>query len=814
MTVIGELIINFNQSAKEVVRSLEKLQKKLVHERNAVVFNQTCIINGLLPTYTNIRLHNPAIKKRSFTLEFRKQLVEEQLKEKKAEVSKLEDEQNDLQRQLIQEVEDSETRLRVYKALHDGYKYYSGVVRERIVKKLNHLYRGSICVSDGEDAFINLSSKELNEEQREFLNLGINCHLSEKFKPSEKNTNLELLYQDLTKLEGEDKIQISPHLRTLLLAEGAKRRGSRPNKTLTNRLREAAKSLRDDENIVVRRADKTAIYVILNKDDYLDKVGQVLSNEAKFEKVTRNTSADLQKKVNALITAANSQIDGVHFSKIIGEYKPGYLYGNVKIHKEGNPIRPIISQIPTPTYDIAKTLNQLITPYIPTHNILKSTDEFLTVLKCYEPRGLLASLDVQSLFTNVPVQTTIDIILKYVYENENIPAPKLSKGILSKLLLACTTEAPFRAPDGHLYRQVDGVAMGSPLGVLFANAYMCFVEDRVLQKMGTRPYIYKRYIDDIFIQIESETQLIELRDEFERNSVLKFTYEVGLNGKLPFLDFDLDISKGHLETGVYRKKTDGGRCLSALSECPARYKRGVIRAYVRRAFKYCSTWNLLDKELEHLKQMLANNCYPMADIDREIRTAFNEHMKTPTQHDKINESIVLYYRNQMTTAYREDEKALRDIISKNVTPTENKKIQLRIYYKNRRTANIVMKNNMRREPELQRTNVIYRWTCHNGDCKLQNREVDYIGRTSTTLSRRLTMHLHGHPPAEHTKEVHKKDITRQELVENTSIIASERSARRLAILEAVLIRERCPALNGQRDYVGIFTLCNTHSYGG
>ena len=121
---------------------------------------------------------------------------------------------------------------------------------------------------------------------------------------------------------------------------------------------------------------------------------------------------------------------------------------------------------------------------------------------------------------------------------------------------------------------------------------------------------------------------------------------------------------------------------------------------------------------------------------------------------------------------------------------------------------------MRTEPELQRTNVVYRWICPNGDCKLQNKEVDYIGHTTTTLSRRLTMHLHGHPPAEHTRQAHKKTITRTELVENTSIIASERNVRRLKILEAVLIRESCPVLNGQRDYVGVFTLCNTHGYGG
>ena len=204
----------------------------------------------------------------------------------------------------------------------------------------------------------------------------------------------------------------------------------------------------------------------------------------------------------------------------------------------------------------------------------------------------------------------------------------------------------------------------------------------------------------------------------------------------------------------------------------------------------------------------------MADIDRETRIAFNDNLKTSTKNEtRETEAIVLYYRNQMTAAYKEDEKVLRDIVNRNVIPVDHK-LQLRIFYKNKRTSNMVLKNNMGRDPELQRTNVIYRWICPNGDCKLQNREVDYIGRTTTTLSRRLTMHLHGHPPTEHTKEVHKKNITRTELVENTTIIASDRNVRRLTILEAVMIRERCPVLNGQRDYVGIFTLCNTHSYGG
>ena len=46
---------------------------------------------------------------------------------------------------------------------------------------------------------------------------------------------------------------------------------------------------------------------------------------------------------------------------IVGLYEPEYIYGNVKFHKPSNPLQPIISYIPTPTYQLAKSLNKLIT---------------------------------------------------------------------------------------------------------------------------------------------------------------------------------------------------------------------------------------------------------------------------------------------------------------------------------------------------------------------------------------------------------------------------------------------------------------------
>ena len=145
---------------------------------------------------------------------------------------------------------------------------------------------------------------------------------------------------------------------------------------------------------------------------------------------------------------------------------------------------------------------------------------------------MLASLDVESLFTNVPVDETIQLLLDRIYRDEDTPTLDIPENSLRRLLQLCIKEAPFRDQRGNLYKQIDGVAMGSPLGVLFANAYMGFVEQRVFQ--GTRqPTKYHRYIDDTFIIADSHETLDVIRCAFERSSVLRFSCEFPQDGVLP-----------------------------------------------------------------------------------------------------------------------------------------------------------------------------------------------------------------------------------------------------------------------------------------
>ena len=71
----------------------------------------------------------------------------------------------------------------------------------------------------------------------------------------------------------------------------------------------------------------------------------------------------------------------------------------------------------------------------------------------------------------------------------------------------------------------------------------------------------------------------------------------------------------------------------------------------------------------------------------------------------------------------------------------NKKIKLIIYYNKFKTSNLVIRNNSSLSiGVLQKTNVIYQFKCPLGDC-ISDKNNIHVGLTSTTLSRRLTMHL-------------------------------------------------------------------------
>ena len=163
-----------------------------------------------------------------------------------------------------------------------------------------------------------------------------------------------------------------------------------------------------------------------------------------------------------------------------------------------------------------------------------------------------------------------------------------------------------------------------------------------------------------------------------------------------------------------------------------------------------------------------------------VKSMMDKYVSGEAAPESTND-VTVFYRNTMTSSWKADEKAVRDIIRRNCKTTDPaKKLKVIIYYKNRKTSSLVMKNNIsQKTTALKQTNVVYDFHCKTGDCA--TREVHYIGHTSTSLSRRLTMHLQDGAPKKHFKDHHNTNLTRQTLVTNTTILAHCHDRCRLTV---------------------------------
>ena len=431
--------------------------------------------------------------------------------------------------------------------------------------------------------------------------------------------------------------------------------------------------------------------------------------------------------------------------------------------------------------------------------MIKSTNEFIDLTKSIDTTNCyLASLDVENLFTNVPVQETINIILDNVFNHPTLPPLAMEKQTLEDLLITCTTETPFKNINGDIYKQQDGISMGGPLGPLFANYYMCHLENNILPQMDNPPVTYTRYVDDIFLVIKNISTLNEMKDKFENFSVLNFTFEIETKKSLTFLDVKStrNSNSNSLQTSVHVKTTHSGDCINYNSVAPERYKTGIIKTFLHRAYKICSDWNSFSTELDRIKQLLTNNNFPMAIIDQHIETFLNNKFKTNNNSNETtpNTNLNIYFRNQMSIQYKQEEEMIKSAVTEYVKPKQpNTELKFHIYYKATKLKNLLIKNNVHRTVT---SNVVYRYTCNNRECELSE---TYIGYTECDLIDRLRNHSQNGAILIHNMEKHNLKITTSEIRTATKVMKHFNRKDELLIAEALLIKQENPSLNRQHE---------------
>ena len=220
-------------------------------------------------------------------------------------------------------------------------------------------------------------------------------------------------------------------------------------------------------------------------------------------------------------------------------------------------MRPILSATQTYNYVLAKWLDDKLKSLATNQYMISDTFGFVNEVHelVINKEDILVSYDVSSLFTNVPLEETIELLADKAFSNNWFNETyhlNLNKLNLVDLPRAATKDQLFTF-NGQLYKQTDGVAMGSPLGPLLANAFMCSIED-TLEREGMMPKYYKRFVDVTLAIMPNKASADNFLDFLNLcHSSIKFTMETESNGMLPFLGTQLLNKHTHVETKVYVK---------------------------------------------------------------------------------------------------------------------------------------------------------------------------------------------------------------------------------------------------------------------
>ena len=158
--------------------------------------------------------------------------------------------------------------------------------------------------------------------------------------------------------------------------------------------------------------------------------------------------------------------------------KPGVLYGLAKIHKaleDGTPsFRPILLAIGTPTYNVDKFYDQLLKSLTSNDYTIKDSFSFSKEILDFDASCFMASFDMKSLFTNIPLTETLNLCVQNLYRNQ-AHVKNLTKSSFYKLLKMTVFES-FFVFGGKFNEYFDGGAMSFPLGPKLANVLMCHLK--------------------------------------------------------------------------------------------------------------------------------------------------------------------------------------------------------------------------------------------------------------------------------------------------------------------------------------------------
>ena len=392
---------------------------------------------------------------------------------------------------------------------------------------------------------------------------------------------------------------------------------------------------------------------MMDKADYITEAVRQLSNPAFYTPLTSDPTPAYRRELKSLLSALPSDIQRQINSTTPTDPRPGIFYLLPKIHKVGNPGRPIVSGIGTITEGVSGFVDNVLRPYATSApSYVQDTTDFLRKLQTLTDLPddtILATMDVTSLYTNIPHADGIRAI-------ESI-MPEGDMGTTTSLLAKFVLRHNYFKFGDNLYLQTNGTAMGTRMAPQYANIFMADLEQRFLQSQPLAPSFYVRYIDDIFmIWTHGETTLEQFHRDFNMfHPSIKLTIEHSKH-QVNFLDTTVMIKNGRLATTVYKKPTDRNSYLHASSFHPPHTTRSIVYSQALRYNRICSDIDDRNVNLNNLHGSFTALQYDSKTVTEQIAKAKRWDRNDLLQykpHDRVDRTpLVVTYSPQLKPLQR------------------------------------------------------------------------------------------------------------------------------------------------------------------
>lgn len=671
-------------------------------------------------------------------------------------------------------------------------------IKNTNMNKLKNLEHQTVINIKVKDNWLkNLSDVEIPNDIKIFLSLGLKFCIPPTFREVSVSRILADIEVLISKFNDEKKNRFRAQVTNILT--NFLHKPNKRNSYFNELFNKSKHFLKEHPELIITRSDKGNVTVIMNKTQYKEKSLEILNDENSYNILRRDPTSTLQQKANRLISElSDNEMISEQEAKRLTFYNavPAKFYGLPKIHKPTLTLRPIISSIDSPNCKIAQFITNILTWSYDNNNeyYIKDSFEFSRFINEKQlPEGyVIISLDVVSLFSNIPINLVIQGIEKRWDTIGSYCNITYEKFIDTIQFIFDSTYFTF---DNIFYKQILGTPMGATVSPIVAQYVMDDLLETCIPQLSFQLPFLKKYVDDIICSVPEEgvDEILNIFNNY--NSHIQFTVERENDKRVPFLDTQLIRRPDNtIILDWYIKPTSSGRYINYNSHHTEKMKINLVLAMKNRIIKI-SHPSLRDININKLNQILLDNAYPAHLLKKWLYNTRNDIQgnDNETENSQNVEEPTIY----SSIPY------IKDLSPRLINVFKNEK-NIKIAQKNVKNIGQLYTKLKDKDDLNKVSNVVYSIPCYNCNNK-------YIGQTSRTLNSRITLHKSDCKTRKRTCALseHAMDTGHNLDFNNYKILHKEKNLTKRLFLEMVEINREENSINKRTDISG---LSNIYSY--